>query len=69
MVKYSEAGKGDGMRKANDNAAYDANFTKIFGAVGPLERKKREEALRKLTELSEEMGLYDVPSERDSSRF
>lgn len=69
MTKYHDAGKGDGMRKANDNVAYSQNYEKIFGDRGSLAKKKREEALQQLVALSEEMGLYDTPSERDSSRF
>jgi len=69
MSKYAEAGKGDGMRKANDNEAYAQNYEKIFGDRGPLARKRREEVLQSIVTLSEDMGLYDEPSERNSSRF
>ena len=57
-VKYSEAGKGSAPRKMTDQEAYAQNHEKIFGAVGPLARKKQEEALKKIVEFSEEHNLY-----------
>lgn len=57
-MKYSEAGKGSSPRKNADHDAYTQNHEKIFGAVGPLARKKQEEALKNLVEFSEENKLY-----------
>lgn len=68
-MKHSEAGKGSAPRKSADYENYSSNHSKIFGNSGPLERKKQEEALRalqELTRLTEELGLYDEPSERNS---
>jgi hypothetical protein len=62
----AEAGKGSAPRKNGNQESYSENHSKIFGESGPLARKKREEALQELTRLSEELGLYDEPSERDS---
>lgn len=64
----AEAGKGSGMRKTADFETYSENHSKIFGDSGPLARKKREEALLELVRVSEEIGLYDVPSDRDSRK-
>lgn len=57
-LKHSEAGKGSAPRKNADQEAYAQNHEKIFGAVGPLARKKQEEALKKLVEFSQELKLY-----------
>jgi len=57
-MKYSEAGKGSAPRKMTDQEAYAQNHEKIFGAVGPLARKKQEEELKNLAEFSEEHKLY-----------
>lgn len=57
-MKHSEAGKGSAPRKTADQEAYAQNHEKIFGAVGPLARKKQEEALKRLVEFSEENKLY-----------
>ena len=63
MSKQAEAGKGSSRRNEDLNA-YETGHERIFGNNGFLERKKREEALQKLVELSEEMGLYDLPRPR-----
>lgn len=57
-MKYSEAGKGSSPRKNSDQEAYASNYENIFGSAGPLTKKKQEEALKKLTEFSEENNLY-----------
>jgi hypothetical protein len=70
-MKYSEAGKGSAPRKNADQEAYAQNHEKIFGAVGPLARKKQEEALKKIVEFSEENKLYSEFEifEVDSRKF
>lgn len=69
MTKYSDAGKGDAPRKTANHDAYSSGYDRIFTDGGPLARKKRLEALDELTRLSQEMGLYDEPPERNSSNF
>lgn len=51
----AEAGKGSSPRKNSDQEAYRENWEKIFG------KKKQEEALEELANLSQELGLYDEP--------
>lgn len=53
-----EAGKGSG-RRVEDLNAYEDGHERIFGSGGFLARKKREESLQKLVDLSQELGLYD----------
>jgi hypothetical protein len=59
-MKHYNAGKGSAPRKTADDVAYGENYSKIFGDVGPLARKKRMEALDELVRLSEELGLYEI---------
>lgn len=50
----SDGGKGSAPRKAQDQAAYAANWDAIFG------RGKRERALQALVDDAESLGLYDT---------
>ena len=58
MSKMSDGGKGSSPRPFTDKNQFDQNFAAIFGE-SKLERKKREEALQKMVEESERLGLYD----------
>lgn len=59
MSKMSDGGKGSSPRPFDvDHSTYEKNFDAIFG-MSKLERKKREEALQKMVEESERLGLYD----------
>lgn len=57
----SNGGKGSARRPStvSDEQAAD-NWTNIFGP-GPLERKRREQALQELVRINESLGLYDEP--------
>jgi hypothetical protein len=57
----SDGGKGSGRRPqaVSDEQVAD-NWSAIFG-IGPLERKRRQEALDEMVRISEELGLYDEP--------
>ena len=58
-MTMSDGGKGSSPRPFSvDTETYDKNFEAIFG-MSRLERKKREEALQKMVEESERLGLYD----------
>lgn len=63
----SDGGKGSAPRPfAVDHQTYEKNFESIFG-MSKLERKKREEALQKMVEENERLGLYnDVQKIQDS---
>lgn len=66
MSKMSDGGKGSSPRPFTDKNQFDENFTAIFG-MSKLERKKREEALQKMVEENERLGLYDgVQIKQDS---
>ena len=55
----SDGGKGSSPRPFSvDTSTYEKNFETIFG-LSRLERKKREEALQKMVEENERLGLYD----------
>ena len=55
----SDGGKGSAPRPFSvDTSTYEKNFSAIFGE-SKLERKKREEALQKMVEENERLGLYD----------
>ena len=55
----SDGGKGSAPRPFSvDISTYEKNFSAIFGE-SKLERKKREEALQKMVEENERLGLYD----------
>ena len=57
----SDGGKGSAPRKAQDQAAYAANWDTIFG------RGKRERALQALVDDAESLGLYD-PQQTENFR-
>ena len=58
-MKMSDGGKGSSPRPYSvDNKTYEDNFKTIFGE-SKLERKKREEALQKMVDESQRLGLYD----------
>ena len=58
-MAMSDGGKGSSPRPFSvDTKTYENNFETIFG-LSRLERKKREEALQKMVEESERLGLYD----------
>ena len=55
----SDGGKGSSPRPFSvDTSTYEKNFEAIFG-MSRLERKKREEALQKMVEENQRLGLYD----------
>ena len=55
----SDGGKGSSPRPFSvDSSTYEKNFEAIFG-TSKLERKKREEALQKMVEENQRLGLYD----------
>jgi hypothetical protein len=59
MSKMSDGGKGSSPRPFDVNhSTYENNWNSIFG-MSWLERKKREEALQKMVEENERLGLYD----------
>lgn len=59
MSKMSDGGKGSSPRPFSVNTeTYEKNFNTIFGESW-LERKKREEALQRIVEENEHLGLYD----------
>lgn len=59
MSKMSDGGKGSSPRPFDVNhQTYEDNWDSIFGE-SKLERKKREEALQKMVEENERLGLYD----------
>lgn len=58
-MAMSDGGKGSSPRPFSvDTETYEKNFESIFG-LSKLERKKREEALQKMVEENERLGLYD----------
>ena len=64
-MKMSDGGKGSSPRPYSvDTETYEKNFSAIFG-MSKLERKKREEALQKMVEENERLGLYDVQKIQD----
>jgi hypothetical protein len=65
-MAMSDGGKGSSPRPFSvDTKTYENNFETIFG-LSRLERKKREEALQKMVEENERLGLYDVQKNQDS---
>ena len=58
-MAMSDGGKGSSPRPFSvDIKTYENNYETIFG-LSRLERKKREEALQKMVEENERLGLYD----------
>lgn len=56
----SDGGKGSRQRRNHvDDAVVESNWSTIFGESW-LERKKRQEALDKLAEINQELGLYEL---------
>lgn len=53
MTKAWHGGKGSSRRRGANDEAYRDNWDRIFG------KSKRENALNELTQLSQEMGLYE----------
>ena len=66
-MKMSDGGKGSSPRPFSvDSSTFESNWNSIFGESW-LERKKREEALKKMVEESQKLGLYDdVQKSQDS---
>lgn len=60
-MKPSDGGKGSSPRPFGvDNNTFESNWDAIEGfGLSWLERKKREEALQKMVEENERLGLYD----------
>ena len=59
FMAMSDGGKGSSPRPFSvDIKTYENNYETIFG-LSRLERKKREEALQKMVEENERLGLYD----------
>ena len=55
----SDGGKGSSPRPFDvDHQTYEDNWSSTFG-LSWLERKKRQEALQKMVEENERLGLYD----------
>jgi hypothetical protein len=64
-MAMSDGGKGSSPRPFSvDIKTYENNYETIFG-LSRLERKKREEALQKMVEENERLGLYDVQKNQD----
>ena len=58
-MAMSDGGKGSSPRPFDvDHSTYEKNFSTIFGE-SKLERRKREEALQKMVEENQKLGLYD----------
>ena len=51
--------KGHAPRKGRDDKAFAAGWEATFG-----KKAKSEQALQELTDLSQELGLYDLPQPR-----
>lgn len=55
----SDGGKGSAPRPLSvSHDEFDKNYRGIFG-LSKLEKKKQEEALDKMVQISQELGLYD----------